>query len=194
MIESKSDLVKFLHYDKIALRIDEGKKRPKLFSDEVWRFEIALRKAEYAYNCKKGIVNLPYRLIRKFIYHKQSVKLGYTIPMNVFDMGLSIAHYGTIVVNDNARVGKFCRIQEGVNIGASGDEKAPIIGDYVFLGSGAKLMGDIKIGDHIAVGAGAVVVNSFEENNITFAGVPAIKISSNNSDAFIASACFEKGK
>lgn len=189
MIKSKSDLKEYLQLDKIALG-KEKVRRPKLFSDEVWRFQISLRKAEYAQNCKQGILFLPYRLYRKLIFHRLSVKCGFTIPLNVFDAGLSIAHYGTIVVNDHAKVGRFCRIQEGVNIGASGGDASPVIGDYVFIGSGAKLMGEIKIGNHVAIGAGAVVVHSFDDNNITIAGVPAKKISDNNSDAFIAAGCF----
>lgn len=194
MIKNKSDYLEYRRLDKLALGIPESKKFPMPFFDDVWKFQIALRKAEYAVNCKKGIVYLPYRIIRKLRFHRLSVKYGFTIPLNVFDAGLSIAHYGTIAVNSAAKVGKFCRIQEGVNIGASGGDKSPQIGDYVFLGTGAKVMGDIKIGDHVAVGAGAVVTRSCEENSVTLAGVPAKKISDNNSDIFICSAVFESEK
>ena len=103
----------------------------------------------------------------------------------MFGPGLSIAHYGTIVVNSNAKIGKNCRIQEGVNIGASGNERAPQIGDNVFIGSGAKIIGDIVIADGIAIGAGAIVVKSFTDKNITIAGNPAKKISDHGSAVFI---------
>lgn len=185
MIENKADLKRFLEQDKKMLMIPSNHKCPRPFYDEVWKFQIALRKAEYAVNCKNGILNLPYRLWRKLIFHRISVKLGFSIPLNVFDEGLSIAHYGTIVVNSNARIGKNCRIQEGVCIGASGGKKAPIIGENVFIGSGAKIIGDIEIGNNIAIGAGAVVTKSFMENGITIAGVPAQKISDEDSSRFI---------
>ena len=95
---------------------------------------------------------------------------------------MSIAHYGTITVNDNARIGKNCRIQEGTCIGSTnGNNDAPIIGDNVFIGTGAKIIGNIKIGNNIAIGANAVVTKSFENGNITIAGIPAKKISDNNS-------------
>ena len=186
MIKNKNDLQFYLEQDHKALMIYDLQKKPRPFYDEVWKFQIALRKAEYATNCKPGIINLPYRLYRKFIFHRWSVKCNFSIPLNVFGPGLSIAHYGTIVVNSNAKVGKNCRIQEGVNIGASGGDKAPLIGDNVFIGSGAKLIGDISIADNIAIGAGAVVVKSFEEKGISIAGVPAKKVSNNGSEPFLA--------
>lgn len=185
MIENKADLKRFLEQDKKMLVIPSNQKLPRPFYDEVWKFQIALRKAEYAVNCKKGLINLPYRLWRKLIFHRISVKLGFSIPLNVFDSGLSIAHYGTIVVNSKAKVGQNCRIQEGVCIGASGSLQTPIIGDNVFIGSGAKIIGNIEIGNNIAIGAGAVVTKSFAENGITVAGVPAKKISDEDSSRFI---------
>lgn len=185
MIENKADLKRFLEQDKKMLMVPSNQKFPRPFYDEVWKFQIALRKAEYTVNCKKGLINLPYRLWRKLVFHRISVKCGFTIPLNVFGPGLSIAHYGTIVVNSNARIGRNCRIQEGVCIGASGGKKAPIIGDNVFIGSGAKIIGDIEIGNNIAIGAGAVVTKTFLEDGITIAGVPAKKISNEDSGRFL---------
>ena len=185
MIKNKEELLFYLKQDKIALMLYENEKKPRPFYDEVWKFQIALRKAEYAVNCKNGILYLPYKLMRKIVFHWWSVKCGFSIPLNVFGPGLSIAHYGTIVVNSNAKIGKNCRMQEGVNIGASGNEKAPQIGNNVFIGSGAKIIGDIVIADDIAIGAGAVVVKSFMEPGITIAGNPANKISENSSKIFI---------
>ena len=50
MIKSKEDLLYYLECDKKALQISH--KRPRLFTDEIWRYEIALRKLEYYTNCK----------------------------------------------------------------------------------------------------------------------------------------------
>lgn len=184
MIKSKQDLKIYLEEDKKALNIKY--KYPKIFSDEIWKFQIRLRKYEYSKNCLTSKIHIPYRIWCKVLFKHMSIKLGFTIPPNVFDRGLSIAHYGTIVVNSNAKVGKNCRIQESVNIGStSGSSLAPIIGDNVFIGSGAKIIGDIKISDDIAIGAGAVVVNSHTERGITIAGVPAKKISNNSSHKFM---------
>ena len=48
----------------------------------------------------------------------------------------------------------------------------PIIGDNVFIGAGAKILGDITIGDNCVIGANSVVVKSVPSNSIV-AGVPA---------------------
>ena len=180
MISSKKDYIEYLEQDRRAL----GKeyKFPKIIGDEIWRFERLLRKLEYYKNCKKGLINKLYFCFLFYKYHKLRIKLGYSIPLNVFGPGLSIAHRGTIVVNGNAKIGKNCRIQECTTIGATnGIEKAPILGDNIFIGSGARIIGDIYIANDIAIGANALVNKNFYDAGITIAGVPAKKISNNNS-------------
>lgn len=188
MITSKKELLHFLRQDAIALRT-KGRKSPRLFGDEIWRYQIVLRKAEYynnAFKSSKKLLLLPY-IWYKFLLKRYSIKLGFSIPINVFGPGLSIAHYGTIVVNSSAKVGKNCRLQEGVNIGStSGNHKAPQLGDNVFIGTGAKIIGDISIADDVVIGANAVVVKSITEKGVTYGGIPAKKISSNNSRSFLA--------
>ena len=180
MINSKKDYKNYLYMDKVAL----GKeyKKPKLVGDEIWKFEILMRKTEYYTNCSKTILGNIYSKWLQFIYYKKRIKLGFSIPLNVFGPGLSIAHYGTIVVNGNARVGKNCRIQESTTIGATnGSHSAPVLGDNIFIGSGARIIGNIRIANNIAIGANAVVNKNFEKEGITIAGIPAKKISDNNS-------------
>lgn len=113
-----------------------------------------------------------------YILHKMGVKMGFSIPINTFAEGLSIAHCGLVVVNVDARIGKNCRIYVGVNIGEK-DGKAPKIGDNVYIGPGAKLFGDVVIGDNTQIGANAVVTHSFPEGNCTIVGVPARKVENN---------------
>lgn len=192
MITNKEQLKTYLYQDREALMIPQGRRFPRPVYDEIWKYQILLRKAEYAGNCKKGALYLPWRLWRKAAAHRRGLKLGFSIPLNVFGAGLSIAHCGTIVVNGNARIGKNCRIHENVTIGASGSEKAPVIGDNVFIGTGAKIIGDITIADHVVIGAGAVVVKSCLEPGVTIAGNPAKKISENNSRPYIAQAVYGK--
>ena len=181
MIRSKKDLKYYLSCDKIALGI--SKKRPSILfcSDSVWKFERLLRKNEYYRNCSRNLFAKMYYILLRIRFQSLSRKLGFSIPLNVFGPGLSIAHYGTIVVNGKAMVGKNCRIQECVNIGTTnGCADAPVIGDNVFIGTGAKIIGDIKIGNDVCVGAGAVVVKDIPDS-VTVGGVPAKIISKNNS-------------
>ncbi|MBB1110187.1 serine acetyltransferase [Limosilactobacillus sp. pH52_RY] len=183
MIKSKKELKYYLEQDRLALHYN--KKKPKLLGDEIWKFEILLRKNEYCTNCLKGIWCLPYKYIIKYRFHKLSVKLGYTLPLNRIGPGLSIAHYGLLTIG-NAEIGKNCRIQEGVNIGATGgNSHAAKIGDNVFIGTGAKIIGDVKIANNVCIGAGSVVVKDIIESNVTVAGVPAKIISNHDSSKFL---------
>lgn len=185
MIRTKQDLGEYLKCDQIALR-QGGRRKPRFGRDEIWRFEILLRKAEYYTNSPKTAINKILYLYYKYRFHKLSVRLGFSIPVNVFGKRLSIAHYGSIVVNNMAQVGDNCRIQENVTIGSTGGStKAPKIGNNVFIASGARIIGDIEIADQCAIGANAVVTKSFLEQHVTIAGVPAKIISRNGSDGFI---------
>ena len=191
MITTKKELAYYLKQDAIALHCK--RKRPKFFGDLVWKYQIILRKTEYLdYVYRKRKYLMFHYCWYRLLLHRYSVKLGFSIPLHVFGPGLSIAHYGTIVVSDGAKVGKNCRIHEGVNIGATnGSAKAPEIGDNVFIGTGAKIIGDITIADDVAIGANAVVVKSILEKGVTYGGVPAKKISANNSHANLAQKLFE---
>lgn len=113
--------------------------------------------------------------------------LGFSIPINVFGPGLAIVHYGTIVVAQGAKIGSNCRIHEGVTIGATnGSSKAATIGDNVFIGSGAKIIGEVTISSNVAIAANSVVVKDVIcENGCTVGGVPAKIISNNDSSSNI---------
>jgi len=188
MILSKKDLKYYLLCDKISLRIPIKRKFPRPFVDVIWKYEIILRKYEYYLN-KKAKIYYPLMIYYKIMFLNMSNKLTIKLEPNVFGPGLSIAHYGTIVVNPQAVVGNNCRIHEGVTIGATnGSSKSPRIGNNCFIGSGAKIIGDIEIGDNVAIGAGAVVIDSFGESNVTLAGVPARIVSHNGSKKNIVNA------
>jgi serine O-acetyltransferase len=88
------------------------------------------------------------------------MKLGFTIPANVFGPGLSIAHWGTIVVNPDCKVGARCRIHPGVCLGWH-NGKVPVLGDDCYLGPGAKVFGGVVLGNQTKVGANAVVSKSY---------------------------------
>lgn len=95
----------------------------------------------------------------------------------MYSGGVRINHYGLIVINPAAKIGTYCDIHQGVNIGVSTDGEAPTIGDNVWIGPGAKIFGGIVIGDEIMIGANAVVNKDFRENSCVIAGIPAIKVS-----------------
>ena len=176
MIQNKRDLKKYLEMDRIAL--DRQGKRLQLFGDEIWKFEIILRKHEYYTNCSKNIFQ---KLLKKYYglrHYRLGLRLGFEIPCNVFGGGVRINHTGLIVVNKYAKIGDWCDIHQAVNIGQNLEhESVPVIGNNVWIGPGVKIFGKIEIGDNTMIGAGAVVNKSFKDGNCRIAGNPARVIS-----------------
>lgn len=182
MIRNRTDLKEYLRCDKERLGIQ--RRRPRPFTDEIWKYEIRLRKYEFWINQPSGLVSKIMRIVNKFMFHSISVKLGIFIGPNTCGKGLCITHINGIQINGHATVGDNLRIQECVTIGGSGDG-VPRLGNNIFLGSGCKVIGEVQIADRCVVGANAVVVKDVLEEGITVAGVPARKISDKNSDIFI---------
>ena len=177
-ITNKMEYKMYLTEDARALGRKEH--RPNLFGDDIWKFERLMRKCEYSLTWT-GLGRLISHCLR-YKYYLRSVKLNYSIPLGVFGPGLALVHRGPVIVSKYARVGKNCRLQTMTVIGATnGENIAPTIGNNVYIAVGAKLIGDISIADDVAIGAGSVVVKSISESGVTYAGVPARKISNNSS-------------
>ncbi len=91
--------------------------------------------------------------------------------------GLMITH-GNVVIDGRTKIGRRCQINPWVTIGLSNSKKlgfsidGPTIGDFVHIGTGAKVLGPITIGDYARIGANAVVVHDVPPN-VTVVGVPA---------------------
>lgn len=182
MIKSKIELYDYLERDRVALNVTKNVK--SFLLNDVYRFQIVLRLLEYLLNCKGNKLLI---IVTKLYFHSLSKKLGFTIPPNVFGAGLSIAHYGTIIVNGSAKVGDNCRLHSCTNIGTAAGTRgaAPKIGKNCYIGPGAKIFGPIELGDNIAIGANSVVNKSIKEHNITIGGIPARKISGKSSVGLI---------
>ncbi|MEP2058223.1 MAG: serine acetyltransferase [Maribacter litoralis] len=180
MIKSKLDYKKYVEADRIALNKSNSVRNrihQALFPDYIWAFQKRLRKLEYYNNCRPDVFGRILYGFHRMKFRKQSLILGFSIPINTFGPGLAIVHYGTIVVSSNAIIGKNCRIHACTNIGASGgSNKAPQIGDNVYIGPGAKIFGNISLANNIAISANSSVNKSFSESNIMLAGSPAVKI------------------
>jgi serine O-acetyltransferase len=89
--------------------------------------------------------------------------------------GIMLDHATGIVIGETAVVGDNCSMLHGVTLGGTGNERGdrhPKIGCGVMMGSGAKILGNIKIGDCVRVAAGSVVVRDVPPRR-TVAGVPA---------------------
>ena len=149
---------------------------PFIIDKEIGRFQYLLRTCEYLFSQHS---RNPFFLLKKcfyaWLFKRQSIFMGFTIPTGVFGPGLKIAHRGTIVVNARCQIGKNCTINAGVNIGikAGCPDEVPNIGDNVYIGPGAKIFGKIRIANGCAIGANAVVCKDILVPNAIVLGVPA---------------------
>lgn len=167
------DLKRMLESDRLSR--GERRARPRWFGDDIWKYQIILRKYEFWLSQPRSLFAKISTAYYHYQYYKQSIRLNFEIPTFVFGAGLSIAHRGPIIVNPHAKIGENCRIHSGVNIGtAAGTQSAaPTLGKNCYIGPGAKLFGPITVADGVVIAAQSVVHRSCAEQDVTLGGVPA---------------------
>jgi serine O-acetyltransferase len=130
---------------------------------------------------------VPYWMAR-YQRHRLEIKYGISIPHTTrIGPGLFIGHCGGIVVNARATIGRNCNLSHGVTIGQTNRGEfagCPVIGDSVFIGPGATIIGCISVGSHAAIGANAVVVKPVGNHEVVV-GNPARMISTKGSTGYI---------
>jgi serine O-acetyltransferase len=85
-----------------------------------------------------------------------------------------IDHGMGVVIGETTEIGDDVLLYQGVTLGGTGNESGkrhPTLGDHVVVGTGAKVLGNIRIGNHVRIGAGSVVVHPVPDNS-TVIGVP----------------------
>lgn len=130
-------------------------------------------------------------LIPWLILRRLKIKFGYDISAEtVIGKGFYIGHFGGIVITPTAVIGDNCNISQGITIGFSsrGKKKGyPIIGNEVYIGPGAVIIGDIRIGNNAAIGANAVVIDDVPANAVVV-GNPAKIVNYKGSEGYILNA------
>lgn len=100
--------------------------------------------------------------LRRYMY-----KYGFQIGGKL-GKGLFIGHFGTIVVSVNAEIGENCNLAHNVTIGAARGKRlgAPKIGDLVWIGTGAVIVGNIEIGNNVLISPNSFVNFDVPSNSI----------------------------
>lgn len=133
----------------------------------IWKYITYLRREEAASN----------KLAAYFWRRKKNdlgAKLGIIVYAGTCGKGLHIWHYGSTIISGDAKIGENCTFHGQACIGNDGmSDAAPVIGNNVDIGVGAKIIGDISVADDVKIGAGAVVTKSCREKGATLVGVPA---------------------
>jgi len=135
-----------------------------------FRYTYLLRKAS---KCNQSSVS---GLIYRFLLKRYKYKYGFQIPVSTdIGEGLFIGHFGTIVINAKAKIGKNCNISHGVTIGQANKGKLkgyPTIGNQVWMGSGSVIVGNINIGSNVLIAPNSFVNFDVPDNSLVL-GNPA---------------------
>jgi serine O-acetyltransferase len=137
---------------------------------------VVYRFGQWRYRVRPALLrkffSLLYRIAFKFI----QIVAGVELPCEAqIGRNFVIDHFGGIIISGYAKFGDNCRIRNGVVVGLRRVDEpcAPVIGNNVDIGSGAKVLGAISIGDNVVIGANAVVLCNVPNDSIA-TGIPAV--------------------
>ena len=137
---------------------------------------LVYRFGRWRYGIRWALPRKACSLLYKILYKLVQIVAGIELPCEVvLGKNFIIDHSGGIVISGYATFGDDCRIRNGVVVGLNrvDDPCAPVIGNNVDIGAGAKVLGRITIGDNVLIGANAVVVRDVPADSIAV-GVPAV--------------------
>ena len=141
-----------------------------------FRVQIYHKVSKFFYNRKMYFIA---RLISEFAKRRTGIEIH---PGATIGKGLFIDHGTGVVIGETTIIGDNVTMFHGVTLGGTGNGKTkkrhPTIGDNVFIGSGAKVLGNITIGKNVKIGANAVVLKSVEKGS-TVVGVPGCVVEEN---------------
>ena len=157
-----------------------------IFRSETYKFNFWLRTCTYtSLNPSLKYTIFPVaRLILEHLRYKLGISIYYPTKIGP---GLYIGHFGGIHINFRCVIGKNCNISNEVTLGQSnrGQNKGyPVLGDNVYIGPGAKIVGAVKIGNNVAIGANCVVTKDIPDNSVVV-GIPGKVISQKGSYGYI---------
>ena len=95
---------------------------------------------------------------------------------------LCLPHPTGVVIHRDAVIGDDCILMQQVTLGQLAETGAPVIGSNVYIGAGAKVLGDITVGDGARIGANAVVLSNVPPQ-CTVVGIPAQIVRSRNDES-----------
>ena len=117
-------------------------------------------------------LSILYRFLFRHVRNVYGIELPYSCKVG---RRLIIEHQHGIVIHGEAIIGDDCIIRQGVTIGnrrVDQPSDAPVLGDRVDVGAGAKILGGIHIGNDARIGANAVVLQNVPDGT-TVGGIPA---------------------
>lgn len=138
--------------------------------------------------CNRFSLYHPFGLVARLWHKHMRVKYGFQIPHKTnIDAGLFLGHFGGIVVNQSSKIGRNCNIGQGVTIGQvnRGEKKgSPVLGDRVWVGPNAVVVGNITVGDDVLIAPLSYVNFDIPPKSIVM-GNPAQIVSDKGSEGYV---------
>lgn len=132
-------------------------------------------KAQVYHKISSYLYQKKHYFLARYLSEKAKRKTGIEIhPGATIGKGLFIDHGTGVIIGETAVIGNNVTIFHGVTLGGTGKEKGkrhPTVEDNVFIGSGAKVLGNITIGKNVKIGANAVILENVKKNT-TVVGIP----------------------
>tara|TARA_R110001583_G_scaffold38302_2_gene123765 strand:- start:6393 stop:6893 length:501 start_codon:yes stop_codon:yes gene_type:complete len=141
-----------------------------------FRALLVYRFGNWRMSIKSKLIRVPFSLIYRFMERHIRFKYGIELPYTV-KLGERVVfeHQHGIVIHGNCVIGNDCIIRQGVTLGNRYLDKpydAPVLGNGVSIGAGAKILGSVNIGNNATIGANAVVLHDVPSGK-TVVGIPA---------------------
>ena len=125
----------------------------------------------------------------RLVLRHYQIKYGFQIyPETEIGEGFYLGHWGSLVINPKTKIGKNCNIAQGVTIAQANrgkNEGVPEIGDEVWIGPNAVLVGNIKIGNNVLIAPNAYVNFDVPENSVVIGNPGIITLNSNATFGYI---------
>ena len=118
--------------------------------------------------CKREFRNLFYKRIGRISYLFRIILRpldNVSITACQIGPGFVMIHGFMTIINSSSIIGRNCTMMHNVTVGG-GKNGSPVIGDNVFIGTGAIIIGGIRIGNNVKIGAGAIVVDDIPDNSV----------------------------
>ena len=159
-----------------------------------WAFKYTFWLRTCRYTGSRALLKYSVYPLARVMLHHYRFKFGIDIPFTTqIGSGFYIGHFCGIFVNEDCVIGKNCNISQGVTLGKANrgrNKGCPVIGDNVYIGPGAKIVGAIRIGNHAAIGANCVVTHDVPDYSVV-AGVPGKVISNAGSEGYVNNVDYE---
>lgn len=149
-----------------------------LFEQGFWAV-VVYRLGSWTAKIRIPILGFIFRFLAYLLFKCIEILTGISIPASAkIGKGFYVGHFGGIILNSDVVMGENCSIGPGVLIGTRGvgSQGVAIIGNNVYIGVGAKVLGKVTIGHNVKIGANAVVLTDIPDG-ATAVGIPAKIIS-----------------